>query len=249
MSDLSLGIPLYRSAPFLPGLFDRLRRTSTPPAEIVFVDDASPDDSCELAARFAAEWAGTARVLRNDANRGIAATYNRLAMEAKSPWVQILDADDYPVGEDYFARVIRRLDDRIDMLVTSVESNARLLDAGARAVAPFIPRLPPPWLPLLGSVATRSGVIYRRSLLLDLAFPDPAYPGSDVIHLAVLRQRFRCAFEAEARVYYAVHPGASSAQARTYVRFRQALAQLPVAARAAHLVDLGLRRLGQAIVR
>lgn len=249
MIDLTLGIPLFRSAVFLPSLFARLDGLRTPPTEVVFVDDASPDASADLAGAFSRAWPGKARIVRHDANLGIAATYNRIASESACEWVHILDADDYPASADYYDLVLPCLDPETDVLVTSVESNVGLLDRGASLFAPRVPRAPPAWLPLLGSVATRSGVIYRRSVLLDSPFPDPAYPGSDVIHLAGLRQHRRCRFESSARIHYRIHPGAASAQARSHAAYREALARFPVATRVAHLVDLGARRIGQALVR
>lgn len=248
VTELTLGIPLFRSAEFLPALFDRLKALNTPPTELIFVDDASPDDSAEIVAGFIAAWPGTARMVLHASNLGIAAAYNRIAHEAATTWVHILDADDYPASADYYDRVLADLEGT-DVLVTAVESNARLLDRGARLFAPMIPRTPPAWLPLLGSVATRSGVVYRRSILLDSPFPDPGYPGSDVIHLATLRQQYRCRFEAAARIHYQIHPGASSAQSRSYAPFRRALETLPFATRLAHLIDLGARRIGQAMAR
>ena len=249
MTDLTLGIPLFRSAAFLPSLFVRLEGLRTPPTEVLFVDDASPDASGDLAREFCRTWLGNARVVRHDANLGIAATYNRLASESACEWVHILDADDYPASADYYDLVLPLLDAGTDVLVTSVESNVGLVDRGASLFAPRVPRVPPAWMPLLGSVATRSGVIYRRSVLLDSPFPDPAYPGSDVIHLAGLRQHYRCRFEPRARVHYRIHPGAASGQVRSYAQYREALASFPVRTRIAHLIDLGARRIGQALAR
>lgn len=249
MPDVTLGIPLFRSAEFLPSLLARLEELNPPPAEIVFVDDASPDDSAKIATAFAARWPGKARVVRHESNRGIAASYNRIAAESTSEWVHILDADDYPCSSNYYAKVLDCLGPHADVVVTSVESNARLLDRGARLFATRISHAPPPWLPLLGSVATRSGVIYRRSVLMELPFPDPAYPGSDVIHLATLRQVYRCRFEPTAIIHYRIHPGATSSQRRNHAAYRAALARLPMATRVAHLVDLAARRLGQALTR
>jgi glycosyltransferase involved in cell wall biosynthesis len=247
--EITLGIPLFRSAAFLPALFDKLEGLKSPPAELIFVDDASPDDSADMAEEFIEAWPGTARIVRLGVNLGIAAAYNRIAQESASTWVQILDADDYPASADYYDKVLPNLDPDTAVLVTAVESNARLLDRGARFFAPLISRTPPPWLPLLGSVATRSGVLYRRSVLVDSPFPDPAYPGSDVIHLAMMRQHHRCRYEAAASIHYRIHPGASSAQPRSYAQYRQALARLPLATRMTHLVDLGARRIGQVMSR
>lgn len=249
MTEITLGIPLFRSAAFLPALLGRLEELSTRPAEVLFIDDASPDQSADLATAFIASWSDTARIVRHKANLGIAATYNRIVSESACTWVHILDADDYPASADYYEKVMPSLDAETDVLVTALESNARLLDRGARLLAPKVPRAPPPWLPLLGSVATRSGVVYRRSVLMESPFPDPAYPGSDVIHLAALRQHHSCRFEATARIHYRIHPGAASTQSRSYLPYREALARFPLTTRVAHLVDLGARRIGQALSR
>jgi len=52
---VSVVIPVYRSAPLLPELVGRLKKTleaQTPSWEIVFVDDASPDESFEVLLRL-----------------------------------------------------------------------------------------------------------------------------------------------------------------------------------------------------
>lgn len=63
-------------------------------AEVIVVDDASTDGSAE-AARAADDGSGRLVVLRQDANGGPAAARNRGMAAARSPWLAILDADDY----------------------------------------------------------------------------------------------------------------------------------------------------------
>ncbi|OOY31513.1 glycosyltransferase family 2 protein [Thioclava sp. F36-6] len=63
-------------------------------AEVVVVDDASTDRSAEAAQEAAA---GDARliVLRNDSNQGPAAGRNRAIAASRSPFLAVLDADDF----------------------------------------------------------------------------------------------------------------------------------------------------------
>lgn len=111
MTSVSLCIPVYRSAEFLPDLFERLRALEPKPAEILLLDDASPDQSATLISNFAKQPLPqlNLRLIRNTSNTGIAAAYNRLAQEARAEWVHILDADDYPVEVDFYARVATEL--------------------------------------------------------------------------------------------------------------------------------------------
>jgi glycosyltransferase involved in cell wall biosynthesis len=242
---------MFRSAPFLPELVERLRRLDPAPDEIVFLDDASPDEPLPLLRRLA-EGGATAfryREVGNAANGGIAAAYNRLAREARSEWVHILDADDYPVESDFYARIAGDLRPGRDLVVAAMDSNSTLLRAGAAAVGWAVPPSPPRWLPLLGSFATRAGVIYRRELLLAKPFPDPAFPGSDVLHFLSLRHDLNCAYARGAHVHYRVHASATSSGRRSYREYRRGLAQFGLATRLAHELDLGLRVAGQAISR
>src|SRR5437667_5741570 len=175
MTSVSLCIPVYLSAEFLPGLFERLCALEPKPAEILLLDDDSPDQSATLISSFAKQALGhfNLRLIRNTSNTGIAAAYNRLAQEARAEWVHILDADDYPVEVDFYARVATELDLQRDLVVTALDSNSRVLRWGASVFGGIVPYEPPRWWPLLGSFATRGGVIYRRERLLAQPFPDP----------------------------------------------------------------------------
>lgn len=246
MPDITLGIPLYHSAPFLPELFSRLRAQHVMPNEVVFVDDASPDNSRQLAAQFI-ESIGShirARLVVHPQNLGIAATYNRLVAEASQPWLQILDADDYPVEDDYYDRISNALTNDSDLVITALYGDNGVFKL-TRGLERFVPNHPADWWPLLGSFATRSGVIYRRERLYRQTFPDPAFPGSDIIHLLTLRQGRRARFVPAAHVYYRVHPAATSAKSRDYSHYLVSLASFGFATRLSHRLDLRLRQVGQ----
>ncbi len=251
MADVSLCIPVFNSAAFLDEMFACLRDLTPPPFEIVFLDDGSNDDSLARLSSFAAtsSIAAPVRVLANERNSGIASAYNRLAREARGEWVQLLDADDRPVESDYFEQVQVALTVDCDLVITGLDSNAAPLAWLARLLGHLVPRRPPPWWPLLGSFATRAGVLYRRQRLLVLPFPDPAWPGSDVIHLLELRNSGRCTFLSKPRLFYRVHSGAESSRSRNYVNYAHQLARFGLLTRWAYRFDLAMRRVGQRWMR
>ncbi len=251
MLDLSLGIPLYNSSRFLDELFVCLCGLNPPPREIVFLDDASSDDSLARVTEFARSCLPSVavRVLSNDRNLGIAGSYNRLAKETSGEWLQILDADDLLTKTDFYQQIAPHLRAENDLVVTALRSNKRWLDRCAQLLAPLIPRRPPAWLPLLGSVATRAGVLYRRARLVQHPFPEPAYAGSDVIHLLELRADRRCVFVHEASVRYRIHAAAQSSQVRDHSMYRAELSNFSRSIRLNYLLDLRLRQFGQWLAR
>ena len=251
MINVSLCIPVYRSAEFLPGLFERLLVLEPKPMEVLLLDDASPDQSAVLMNDFATRALPqvSVRVIGNVSNLGIAAAYNRLAREARAEWVHILDADDYPVEADFYARVATEIDPQCDLLVAALQSNSSMLRWGTSVFGGLVPRAPPRWWPLLGSFATRAGVLYRRARLLAHPFPDPAFPGSDVLHFLLLRSAHNCVFLPNAHVFYRVHAGATSSHQRNYDAYRAGLAGLGWVVWSTHMLDLGLRVIGQRIGR
>ncbi len=245
MTEISLCIPVYNSSPFLDGLFKCLRELNPLPDEIIFLDDASSDDSLQHLQAFAARGLSIpVRVLANEYNAGIAGAYNRLAREARAEWLQLLDGDDALVERDYFALVRPALSPDNDLVVTGLNSNSKLVARGSRLLRRVVPRHPPAWWPLLGSFATRSGIIYRRQSLVEHPFADPMYPGSDVIHLLELRRIGRCVFMPRPRVFHRVHNKSQSSLSRDYTAYRQQLARFGGGIRLAYSIDIHLRQMG-----
>lgn len=246
MTEVSLAIPVYNSSPFLDGLFGCLRGLARFPGEIVFLDDASSDDSLQRLRVFAeaAALPIPVRVIANERNAGIAGAYNRLVRETQGEWLQILDGDDVLVERDYYAQVMPALTVDNVLVITGLESNSALLRRGTHWLRPLVPRHPPVWWPLLGSFATRSGVFYRRQALIDQPFADPMYPGSDVIHLLDLRRTGRCVFMPRPRVFHRVHEQSTSSLSRDYTTYRKQLARFGGSVRFTHGCDIALRQMG-----
>jgi glycosyltransferase involved in cell wall biosynthesis len=86
---VSIVIPAYNAAAFLPETLGSCFAQTSPAAEIVVVDDGSTDSTPELESRYQ----GRVRWLRQD-NAGVSAARNRGAAHCQGDWFLFLDADD-----------------------------------------------------------------------------------------------------------------------------------------------------------
>lgn len=90
---VSIVTPAYRAARFLPATLASVEAQGEPDWELLVVDDASPDETAEIAAAAAAR-EPRIRLLRQPENRGPAAARNRALAAARGRYVAFLDADD-----------------------------------------------------------------------------------------------------------------------------------------------------------
>jgi len=239
--DLSLGVPFKNSAPFLPDLFSSLEGQSQLPGEILFVDDRSTDESGRWVQEFARRHPGwNITIYRNRQALGIAGTYNRIVELSSSNWIQILDADDYLLG-NYYETLAPFLIRDFAGIVTAVRSNARVINLVNTLWGWLIPQELPRWLPVLGSFATRSGVIYAQKHLKKFKFFDPAFDGSDILHLIQLRTKGNFAYVNLACVFYRVHAMSATSQGAAGSQYLRLLRQRQRAGRL-YLIDYYLRK-------
>ena len=106
MPAISVYIPAYNVARFLPRCIESLLSQTLPPAEILVIDDGSTDDSAEIAARYSA-----ITLIRHERNRGLAAARNTAFGSARCELVASLDAD--CIAEpDWLANLAPQMQDR-----------------------------------------------------------------------------------------------------------------------------------------
>lgn len=84
----SVVIPAFRAAETLPRAIESALGQTLPPAEVIVVDDCSPDDGAAVAARYPVTCIG------REVNGGDGAAKNTGVRAASSEWVALLDADD-----------------------------------------------------------------------------------------------------------------------------------------------------------
>lgn len=94
------GLPLVsvivanrNAAPYLDDLFASVTRQSVPGIEILFIDDASTDDSLRIAQSWAAADARI-RIAATSSPQGPAGARNRALDMARGHWIAIVDSDD-----------------------------------------------------------------------------------------------------------------------------------------------------------
>ncbi len=108
---LSVVIPSYNYAGFLPQAVKSVAAQTYPEIELVIVDDCSQDDSCAviraLEQRYRGAFSGGIRVILNDVNMGAHAAINRGIAEAQGEWAAVLNADDL-YEKDRFAVMMKQ---------------------------------------------------------------------------------------------------------------------------------------------
>lgn len=94
---LSVAMPNYNHAAFLPAAIESVVAQSRPPDEFLILDDASTDDSISIIEDYAARYP-IIRVFRNAQNRGVHAAHQRLFEMAQGDFLYGAAADDdrYP---------------------------------------------------------------------------------------------------------------------------------------------------------
>ena len=86
-------MPNYNHARYLEGALRAHLEQSVPPLEIIVVDDASTDDSCERVERLARAH-GRVRLIRLSSNGGVNSASNRGLREARADYVCFSAVDD-----------------------------------------------------------------------------------------------------------------------------------------------------------
>ncbi len=90
---VSILIPVYNTAPSLGRCLDSVLAQSLKEIEVIAVNDASPDNSAEILAEYAAK-DPRVRIVTHEKNGGILAARVSGIRAARAPYVTFLDADD-----------------------------------------------------------------------------------------------------------------------------------------------------------
>lgn len=180
---VSVVIPTHNGARTLAACLESLRASSHPPHEIVVVDDASQDDSGEIARRFGC------RIVRVDQNIGAARAKNLGAKQASGEILFFTD-DDVLVSPTAVEQVACALDDpKVDGVVGLLDANIPFRDFASNYKNLWMrytyTRLP----------QQRIGVFYtsvaaiRREVFLRLGGFDENYSGASIAEDTEFGQR------------------------------------------------------------
>ena len=94
-ADVSVILPAYRAAETIAQALQSIADQTTPPGEVVVVDDGSDDGTVGVVREAAGVLPdGVTLKLIEQSNAGAGAARNRAVAEATKPWIAFLDADD-----------------------------------------------------------------------------------------------------------------------------------------------------------
>lgn len=107
MEKLSIIIPVYNAAKYLPRCIDSILNQTYPSFELILVDDGSSDGSSEICNEYAKRDARV-RVIRQE-NRGVAAARNTGLDAAAGSFVTFVDSDDW-IEPDMYEHLMQTAD-------------------------------------------------------------------------------------------------------------------------------------------
>jgi GT2 family glycosyltransferase len=194
--SVTLAIPCFNGAATLGQVLVAVGQLSTPPDELLVVDDGSQDGSAEVARRHGA------RVFRHDLNLGLAAARNTCLQRAAGEIVIFVDADTLP-------------DPELVQHLVAPYADPSVAGVGGEILEGSPPRLPDRWRALFwrqtqgpGRLTDAPFVIgaccsLQRAVALEAGGFSAAFPtnGEDVELSARLRARgYRLVYDPSARV-------------------------------------------------
>ena len=109
MKTLSVVIPNYNNAKYLPQCLDSVLCQTYPIEEIVVYDDVSTDNSREVLKKYAEEHPGKIRLMLADENHGVSIARDTAIRSCTSEYVTTLDADDFYYDKDKLKREMERI--------------------------------------------------------------------------------------------------------------------------------------------
>ena len=202
MRKVSIIVPCYNQAEFLPSTLECLSKQTLSNFECIIVDDGSTDNSATIAEEFARQDARFS-VLRKE-NGGTATARNRGLRHATGEYIQFLDADD-EIEKDKLRRQTEFMDSRnLDVTFTDF-LHFREDEQSKRTYVPHSKVKSRALLGLHFSLLTRWGVdfslppcafLYRREFLEehDLHFSESIRYREDWdFHLSVSKAKPRMA--------------------------------------------------------
>ncbi|MDB5314107.1 MAG: hypothetical protein JWO38_8309 [Gemmataceae bacterium] len=107
-ANLSVVLPTYNHAHYLPRALDAILAQSLPARELVVVDDASTDDTPRVIEGYARRYPSI-RVVRNETNLGVVGAMNRGAALAAGEYLGFSAADDY-ILPGFYEKAVALLD-------------------------------------------------------------------------------------------------------------------------------------------
>ena len=123
-------IPNYNYEDYLPERIRSILEQTRPPAEIIFLDDASLDNSVEVAEAILSESDIPYTMMPSDKNLGVYKQWLRGLDKAAQPWVWIAEADD-SAEPDFLEKLLSKETDFVNIIY----SQSRKIDGKGKVIA------------------------------------------------------------------------------------------------------------------
>src|SRR5215475_137487 len=215
--SISVVIPAYNAAQFLPATLESVLGQTLKPSEVLVIDDGSTDDTAALAEAFGPP----VRVIRRS-NGGQALARNLGVAEAAGDWIAFIDADD--LWNKY------KLEKQMRVLAANPEASlcysARVhFEQDEEELRPVL-HIPVPPAEGIRQALYRnttflpSSVVIRRSTFLESGGFDPQYAVVEDwdLWLRLLHSGVIFAGVQEELMLYRMHPGSISRRADLALR-------------------------------
>ena len=210
----SVIIPCYNYAAFLPEAVASVAAQDFHDLETIIVNDGSPDDTADVAARLVRDHAAPNLRYVEQANQGAAMARNAGIALARGEWIVALDTDDM-LAEGFLAAAAGRIADNPDVDAVS----GAYKEFGDRESEWRLPRYRPERLLVQGNLL--SCMPYRRALWEGVGgySPDNAWGGEDWhFWIKCLVRGFRIATLPIPMHLYRIHGDDSRSQRRAAYR-------------------------------
>jgi glycosyltransferase involved in cell wall biosynthesis len=236
---VTIVLPTYNRASFLPDAFASIEQQTYSDWELVVVDDGSTDSTKEMVDRFAGSHSQPVRYIFQS-NQGPAAARNRGVREAAGHYLAFFDSDDL-WRPGYLERGVRALDENRD--VDWVFSACTIVELGTGRVADpntfYAHGRKRPFLSLIAESRDRDlkvivdqralecqlahglycgpqNSVIRRVIFEQSVFPEHLRVGEDqLLVMSALARGARLAYYIEPQVIYRMHEANSSGASNT----------------------------------
>lgn len=160
----SVVIPVYNAAEWISPCAKMLMDQNTPPDEIIFVDDASSDETYELCSAWHHRFPSLVQVLRLPQNLGPGAARNKGIAVSKGKYVAFADVDDQ-LCPQMFKQMLQRIDERqADVAICGITVTDK---NKSKVVLPPKEETPEALLKEKILLYSAFNKIYKRSFLLE----------------------------------------------------------------------------------
>ena len=177
-------MPAYNAAPFIDEAISSVIAQTVTDWELIVIDDCSADQTREIVTKISQQ-DPRVRMVVNDANMGVAKTRNRGLDMCRSPYVALLDSDDYWMPQLLEKLIARAEETKADIVYCSYE----LVDEQGKKVCKdfIVPETTSFEESVVRSVITCSTVLLTGQLVKKKRFPTNLYHEDIALWFEILR--------------------------------------------------------------